>query len=439
MNDLSVVILAAGKGSRMHSPIPKVMHNVAGLPIIGHIIDAAKNSVAKQIVTVVSPSLDLSVLPICLSDVDIAVQDIPKGTGHAVVCSIDIIKSENILVLYGDTPLITSETIDSVFSEFLEQKTDCAVLAINVDENSSFGRLELDDKGSVIKIVESSELEEGKKYSNLCNVGILIKTCLAKKLLPQLKEHKDKKEFFLTDVVYTAYTQTFATSYIECNKEEMYGINTMQDLAKVEATYQDKMRNNFMRKGVKLLAPETVFFSYDTKIDSNVIIHQYVVFGRGVTLKEGTEVFSFSHIEGCTIDSSSVGPFARIRKGTEISKNAKIGNFVEVKNSRIYCGSKINHLSYIGDADVGESVNIGAGTITCNYDGFTKSKTDIKSGAFVGSNTCLIAPVSVGENAIIAAGSVISENVEKDAIGITRAEQKNLKNKAKNYREKRRK
>ncbi len=439
MQNLSVVILAAGKGSRMHSSTPKVMHHVAGLPIIGHIIDASKKSKAKQIITVLSPNLDLSSLPSDLKNIDVAIQNIPLGTGDAVSCAVDIVNSENILVLYGDTPLITSITIDGVFAKFIEQRSDCAVLTIEVDEESSFGRLELDKQENVIRIVEASELEQCKKYLNLCNVGILIKTDLAKKLLPQLKEHKNKNEFFLTDIINIAYTQNFTTTYIKCDKEEMYGINTMLDLARVEETYQNKMRNDFMQNGVKLIAPATVFFSYDTKIEKDVIVHPYVVFKEGVTIKEGSEILGFSHLEGCTIDSASVGPFARIRNGTEISKNAKIGNFVEVKNSNVCSGAKINHLSYIGDANIGESVNIGAGTITCNYDGFSKSKTYIKHGAFIGSNSCLIAPVSVGENAIIAAGSVITENVENDAIGITRSDQKNLLNKAKEYREKRKK
>lgn len=436
-DSVCIMILAAGKGTRMKSETPKVFQTIAGLPILGHIISSAKQSCASQVLAVLASGADLSCLPENLRDVDCAFQKKQNGTGGAVIQVIDAVKSDAFLVLYGDTPLVTSETLNSVISEFQKSKSDLSVLAIDVPETSSFGRLLLDENRHVKKISEACEKSDN--CTSLCNVGILVKKTVAEKLLPLIKENQIKHEFFLTDIVELAYSHGYQTNYILTPYDEMYGINTMADLAKVEDIFQNRIRQKFMADGVKLVAPETVFFSYDTKIGHDVVINPYVIFGRGVEVKPYTEIDSFSHIEGAVIDGAKVGPFSRLRPGAKIESGAKIGNFVEIKNSTINENSKVNHLSYIGDSELGKNVNVGAGTITCNYDGFRKYKTKIEDNVFIGSNSCLVAPVKVADSSIVGAGSVVTQDVEANAICVCRSDQKNIKDAAIKFRGKRKK
>lgn len=436
-DSVCIMILAAGKGMRMKSETPKVFQLVAGLPILGHIISSAKQSCASQILVVLAPGANLSLLPENLRDVDCSFQKNQNGTGGAVIQTIDAVEADAFLVLYGDTPLVTSETLNSVISGFQNTKSDLAVLAIDVPGDSAFGRLLLDENGHVKKISEACEKLDN--CTTLCNVGILIKKTVAEKLLPLINENPIKHELFFTDIVELAYSNGYKTNCILTPKEEMYGINTMSDLSKVEGIFQNRIRQKFMADGVKLAAPETVFFSYDTKIGHDVVINPYVIFGPGVEVKPYTEINSFSYIEGAVIDAAKVGPFSRLRPGAKIEPGAKIGNFVEIKNSTINENSKVNHLSYIGDSELGRDVNIGAGTITCNYDGFKKYKTKIEDNVFIGSNSCLVAPVKVSDSAVVGAGSVVTQDVEANAICVCRSKQKNIRDAAIKFRGKRKK
>lgn len=438
-NNFCIIILAAGKGTRMKLRSQKVFQEVAGLPILGHVIKSAKLSNAQQIVTVLPPNGNLEKLPPNCKTVEIAYQNNAKGSGDAVLQALPYVRTDTVLVLYGDTPLITESTIKNVIEKFENSGSDISVMTINEQGDSNFGRLVIDENNQVQKIVESCDKNEQTKCSNLCNVGIVFKKNIAEKILPNIPENNIKHEVFLTDMIEYAYNQGHKISYVICNHEEMYGINTIKDLTKVESIFQQKMREKFMSSGVKLISPETVFFSYDTEIEPDVTIHPYVVFGLGVKVKSYSTIYSFSHLEGVNVDGAQIGPFARIRPETTIESGSKIGNFVEIKNSLIKSGSKVNHLSYIGDSEVGEDTNIGAGTITCNYDGFEKHKTRIGKEVFVGSNSCLVAPVEIDDGALIGAGSVVVNSVKKYDLCISRAEQKNMPDAAKKFREKRKK
>ena len=434
----------------MKTEKPKVFQEVGNLPILGHIITALKAAYFSQIVTVLAPDADLLDLPENLRMVDVAVQEHPRGSGDAVLSALPCVSEDEILVLYGDTPFVTKETLNRVVDEFRNGDFDLSVLAVRVPENTTFGRLLIDENSPVPrvkKIVEQCDFSDnsgGLSYcesglSDLCNVGIIMKKKVADELLKEVQPNARKNEIFLTDLVDLACQAGYATGYVECDRDEMFGINTMKDLAAAEAIFQRKMRDHFLENGVKMVAPETVFFSYDTRIEHDVIIQPYVVFGPGVNVHKYSIIQSFSHVEGAEIEAAKIGPFARLRPGANLREGAKIGNFVEVKNSVVGAGAKLNHLSYIGDCEIGEKANVGAGAITCNFDGFSKQKTRIGRGAFVGSNACLVAPVEVGEAAIVGAGSVVTRDVPASAISVGRSEQKNVENAALKFREKREK
>lgn len=435
---LSAIVLAAGKGTRMNSSTQKVFHKIAGLPILGHIMLALKCCNIQQTIVVLSQDASIEALPDDLRNVDIARQIERNGTGGAVIQALGKLRceSEYALILYGDTPLITADSINKAILE--SSGSDVHILATRPSTNKPFGKLFLDECNNVCAIIEPCD-ERSAICPNLCNAGMIIKTDVLKKYIRTITPNNIKNEIFLTDIVELAYNAGLKCTYSELPYDEMCGINTMRDLAEVEAVFQHKMRETFMNCGVHMVAPETVFFSYDTIIEKDVEIAPYVVFGPGVHIKEGSVIESFCHIVGADVDQAAVGPFARLRKGSYLHKKSKIGNFVEIKNSEISEGAKINHLSYIGDASIGCKTNVGAGTITCNYDGYKKFRTSIGNDVFIGSNTSLLAPISIGTGSIIAAGSTISENVEDGEIAIARHEQTNISGAAVRYHEKRRK
>lgn len=425
MTDIAIIVLAAGKGTRMKSDFPKVLHRAAGRSLLGHVLHAARSLTPQEVVVVVGPAME----PVCeearrlFPEVKTALQMERLGTGHAVSMARPLLEafSGTVLILYGDVPLISAQTLEALSTL---AAGGMAVLGFESAKPHGYGRLLQDTAGNVMSIREELDASPEERAITLCNSGIIaIASGLLWSLLPKLKNANAKNEFYLTDLVELAVTAGTPCRLAQCEEGEVAGVNDRVQLAAIEATLQRAYRRRHMLNGATLAAPETVFFSADTVIGQDVVIEPHVVFGPGVVIGSGVEVLAFSHIEGAKIESGArIGPFARLRPGAEIGQDAHIGNFVEVKKSTIGKGAKANHLTYIGDARVGAGTNIGAGTITCNYDGFEKHRTEIGEGVFVGSNTALVAPVVVGDGASIAAGSVVTRNVPADALAISRAD-----------------
>jgi bifunctional UDP-N-acetylglucosamine pyrophosphorylase/glucosamine-1-phosphate N-acetyltransferase len=424
---IAVVVLAAGLGKRMKSDLPKVMHRAAGRTLLGHVLNAAAALDPSEIVVIAGPERHEAVVAEVRARAPaarIALQSERRGTGHAVGTAQPALAGfrGTILVLYGDVPLIEARTLKLLAAE-VKAATPMAVLGFRPDEPKGYGRLIQDDAGRLVAIVEELDASPGQRRINLCNSGLAaIDSDHLWRLLPKLEPKNAQGELYFTDLVELLVKGGAAVATVECPAAEVMGVNDRAQLAKVEATLQQRYRDQAMRDGATLTAPETVFFSADTRVGRDVTIEPHVVFGAGVTIGDRVEILAFSHIEGASIEAGArIGPFARLRPGAEIGPDAHIGNYVEVKKAVIGKGAKINHLSYVGDARVGAKTNIGAGTITCNYDGFDKHLTDIGSDVFVGSNTALVAPVKVGDGANIAAGSVITRDIPGDALAITRA------------------
>ena len=438
---LAVVVLAAGKGVRMKSALAKVMHPLAGRPMIAQVLESADRLGADPTVVVLGPDMDD--LAALVSPRPTVIQEQRLGTGHAVrraAAALDGFRGD-VLVLYGDTPLLGQATLDAVLAaRHGAPDPAIAVLGFRPDEPGGYGRLITTPDGIVERIVEARDANEAERAVTLCNSGVMaIESGALDAFLPQLTNDNAKGEYYLTDLVSLARDAGRATVYVEAPVEELLGINDRIELAEAEAFMQRQLRARAMLGGVTLTDPDTVWLSHDTVFGEDVTVGPNVVFGPGVTVRGGVEIRAFSHLEGVEIATGAqIGPFARLRPGTVVGEGARIGNFVEVKAASIEAGAKVSHLSYIGDARIGAGANIGAGTITCNYDGFTKSHTDIGAGAFIGSNTALVAPVTVGDGAIVGAGSTIGENVAADDLAVTRAEQKNRPDGAKRFREKRR-
>ena len=422
----AAIILAAGQGTRMKSKTVKVLHSVGGRSMLNWAIELGKQCQADPLVTVYgahSPAVaDAALAAGTLT----ALQDPPKGTGHAVQMAQEALAGfdGNAIVLYADTPLITPETIERVFTA-LEGGASIAVLGFEPDDPAAYGRLIVDSNGNLDRIVEFKDASEEEKSVGLVNSGVLAAPAqLLFELLGEVTNDNANGEFYLTDVVGLARDRGLNAVAVKADNDEVLGVNSRIDLAEAEAAFQNRMRMKALLDGVTLTAPETVFFSYDTKIARDVLVEPNIVFGPGVTIEEDATIHAFSHLEGAFIGKSAVvGPYARLRPGAEIGHKAKVGNFVEVKKSQLGEGAKVNHLSYVGDASVGAGANIGAGTITCNYDGFNKSKTLIGEGAFIGSNTCLVAPVSVGAGGFTGTGAVITEDVPDNALALSRTKQ----------------
>ena len=425
-NRLAVMILAAGKGTRMKSALPKVMHEIAGKPMLRHVIDTCGRLEPDRMVVVAGP--DMPSVETAAAPHAIAHQVEQRGTGHAVGAARAALgerRFDAVLVVYGDTPLITAETLSRMVAE--RQRTDAAVvvLGMRVAPPNAYGRLVLDAAGNLDAIVEAAEASPEILGLDLCNSGVMVIDGAALfDLVDRIKDDNSKGEFYLTDIVGIARGDGRRARVVEAPVDELVGVNSRADLAAAEAILQQRLRAAAMAGGATLVDPASVFLAADTVLGRDVVIGPHVVFGAGVTVGDRVQIKSFSHIEGARIGAGAViGPFARLRPGTELAEDVHIGNFVELKNTQVGRGAKANHLTYLGDATVGAGSNIGAGSITVNYDGFGKYRTEIGARAFIGSNSSLVAPVRIGDGAMTAAGSVVTRDVEADAIAIGRARQ----------------
>ena len=421
---LAIVVLAAGKGTRMRSDLPKVMHPLAGRPMISHLLDTATELSPEKIVVVVGPDMDL--VSDTVAPHPTCVQADRNGTGGALKAAREALVgfTGTVLVLYGDTPLVTADTM---------RRAACActagaavsVLGFRPSHFHQYGRLITDGDGALTAIVEARDATPDQLDVNLCNSGVMAfdgRHLFG--LLDQIGTDNSKGEYYLTDMVALARADGYSAAVVEGEEDELLGVNARTDLAMAEAVVQDALRARAMDGGATLVDPGTVWFHHDTALGRDVVVQPNVVFGPGVQVADGVDIRAFSHLEGADVASGAViGPYARLRPGAKIGAGARVGNFVEIKNADLGAGAKANHLSYVGDAHVGAGANIGAGTITCNYDGFGKYTTDIGEGAFIGSNSALVAPITVGDGAIVAAGSTVSGDVEADALSIERAEQ----------------
>jgi bifunctional UDP-N-acetylglucosamine pyrophosphorylase/glucosamine-1-phosphate N-acetyltransferase len=423
---LAVVILAAGQGTRMRSTRPKVMHRIANRPMIQRVLAAVEPLVPARRIVVFAPGMDD--VAAAVAPAETVVQRAPRGTGDAVACARRALEGfvGDVLVLAGDAPLMTTETLRRLLEERRRPPLAAAVVAgMRPADTSPYGRLVLARDGTLEAIVESADCTPQQSAIGFCNAGLwAVDGALLFGLLDAVDTQNVKGEFYLTDIVGIARARGLPCRAIEAPAEEMVGVNSRAELAAAEALMQRRLRDTAMAEGVTLVAPETVFFSADTRIGRDTVVGPFVVFGPDVTIGEGVEIPAFCHMTGARIgNGASIGPFARLRPGADLGDRVHIGNFVEVKNSRLEAGVKANHLAYLGDSTIGAGSNIGAGTITCNYDGFEKFRTLIGARVFVGTNTSLVAPVTVGDDAFIAAGSVITADVPADAMAVARGQQ----------------
>jgi bifunctional UDP-N-acetylglucosamine pyrophosphorylase/glucosamine-1-phosphate N-acetyltransferase len=421
------IVLAAGEGTRMRSALPKVLHAIAGRSLLAHVLAAVAEARVTATAIVVGPGQEAveaearRVLP----NAECFVQQKRRGTADAVLAAKRAIerRPDDVLIVYGDTPLIQATTLEQLRAP-LATGAAVSVLGFRPADPSGYGRLVVAGD-ELIAIREEAEASEGERAIGLCNAGIMaLSGAHALAILERIGNQNRKGESYLTDAVEIARALKLDAAAIEVEEDEVRGINTKSQLAEAEAVAQQRLRKAALDSGVTLIAPETVFLCADTKFGRDIVIEPYVVFGEKVTVEDGAVIRSFSHIAGAHIGKGvSVGPFARLRPGTRLGDGARIGNFVEVKEASIEAGAKVNHLSYIGDAVVGAGANVGAGTITCNYDGSGKHLTTIGDGAFIGSNSALVAPVEIGAGAYIGSGSVITKNVPAGALALGRGRQ----------------
>lgn len=423
---MAVIILAAGQGTRMKSSLPKVLHAVTGKPMLRHVVDAAAQAGADHIIGVVAPNAPL--IEHAMAPFHAVVQPVARGTGDAVRWAIQALPMdvEHAIVVFGDTPLVQAESLRAL-KDRLTQSDNPAVVVFGMDlvDPSAYGRIVRDNAGNVTAIVEFSEATPAQRSITLCNSGFMaLDLTRCREWLANLKNDNSKGEYYLTDLVAMANDAGHKVAVVIGAEEESLGVNDRRDLAAAEAIMQRRLRDHLLRSGVTMIDPDTVYLCHDTVIAPDVLIEPNVVFGQGVTVDGGVTIKAFSHIEGAQIGSGAIiGPYARLRPGTIVAEKVKIGNFVEMKNTHLAEGAKVNHLSYLGDCTVGAHSNVGAGTITCNYDGYDKFGTVIGTGAFIGSNTSLVAPVTIGDGAIIGAGSVITRDVAPDELAIARQKQ----------------
>jgi bifunctional UDP-N-acetylglucosamine pyrophosphorylase/glucosamine-1-phosphate N-acetyltransferase len=421
------IVLAAGEGTRMHSSLPKVLHQIAGRTLLSHVLLSVREAGGMQSAVVIGPDHQAvateakAVIP----HTEIFVQTERRGTAHAVLAAKAAIAqgADDVLVLVGDAPLIQPQTLAKLRSA-LADGAAVAVLGFRPGDPTGYGRL-ITEGDALVAIREHADASEAERAITLCNAGLMgFAGSHAMEILEQIGSDNRKKEFYLTDAVAIARRMGLKTVATEVMEDEVSGINSKSQLAAAEGQVQQRLRQAALDAGVTLVAPETVFLAADTRLGRNVTIEPYVVFGPGVTVEDGATIRSFSHIHGAHVGKNAiVGPYARLRPGAKLGEKVHVGNFVEVKEATLEAGAKANHLSYIGDARVGEGANIGAGTITCNYDGFAKHVTDIGKGAFIGSNTALVAPVKIGDGAYIGSGSVITKDVPTDALALERSQQ----------------
>jgi bifunctional UDP-N-acetylglucosamine pyrophosphorylase/glucosamine-1-phosphate N-acetyltransferase len=421
------IVLAAGEGTRMRSWLPKVLHKVAGRSLVAHVLHALRGAGGGQTAVVVGPDREDVAAEARreMPGAEIFVQDERRGTAHAVLAARAALEkgADDILIVFGDTPLILPQTLAKL-RQALAEGAAVAVLGFRPLDPTGYGRL-VTQGSELLAIVEHADATEAQRSIALCNGGLMAfngKQALS--ILDKIGNDNRKGEFYLTDAVEIARKMGLRAVALEVAEDEVSGINTKAQLAEAEAVTQRRLRQQAMEAGVTLVAPDTVHLSIDTKFGKDVMVEPFVVFGTGVTVEDGATIRSFSHLQGAQVGRNAmVGPYARLRPGARLEADVHIGNFVEVKEALIEQGAKANHLTYIGDARVGAGSNIGAGTITCNYDGGSKHRTDIGKGAFIGSNSSLVAPVTIGDGAYIGSGSVITANVPPDALALGRGRQ----------------
>jgi bifunctional UDP-N-acetylglucosamine pyrophosphorylase/glucosamine-1-phosphate N-acetyltransferase len=440
MRQLLVIVLAAGEGTRMLSALPKVLHRLAGRPMVSHVLDTALAAGAAHLAVVIGPGHEAVAAEVrrVAPEAELFVQEERRGTAHAVLAAREALARgyDDVVVMYGDTPLVRVETIGELRGP-LAGGAAVSVLGFRPDDPTGYGRLVTDGDGALVAIREHKEASPEELAVGLCNAGLMaLDGRAALGILESVGDANAKKEFYLTDAVEIARALGRAAAVCEAAVEEVVGVNSRAQLAEAEAILQRRLRRHAMDNGATLTAPETVFFSADTKLGRDVVIEPNVFFGPGVSVEEGATIRAFSHVEGAHVGAGAiVGPFARLRPGAELGEGVHVGNFVEIKASDLAPGVKVNHLSYVGDSSVGANTNVGAGTITCNYDGFRKHRTTIGANAFIGTNSLLVAPVTVGDGAYLGTGSVITEDVPADALAIGRARQVNKPGLAKRLRE----
>lgn len=423
------IILAAGEGTRMKSELVKVLHPVGSLPMVGHVARAAMAAGGSDVALVVgrdAGQVEAAVRPL-VSDVSVHVQTERLGTGHAVLAAKPAIAKgyDDLLLMFGDTPLVDAGSL-SLAREKLAGGADIVVMGFRPVDPTGYGRL-IEKDGELVAIREHKDATADQREIGFCNGGLMaIAGDDAISMLEAISNNNAKGEYYLTDIVEIGRACGKKVIAIEVDKASVLGVNTRVELAEVETLFQARRRRELMLAGVSMIAPETVWLSWDTEIGPETVLEPNVYFGPGVKIAGGATIHAFCHLEGATVaEGAQIGPFARLRPGAEMGRKSKAGNFVEVKKAKIGEGAKINHLTYIGDAIVGAAANIGAGTITCNYDGYNKHVTEIGAGAFIGSNSALVAPVRIGDGALIAAGSVITQEVPAEAVGFARARQSN--------------
>ena len=420
----AAIILAAGQGTRMKSPLPKVLHPVGGRAMLDHAIDAAEALGCERVVVVVgahSPEVRAHVAR-RLGEDCIAVQDPPLGTGHAVRAAESALGDfvGQVVVTYGDVPLLTAADIEPVFGS----PDGVTVIGFEAADPGAYGRLVMDGE-DLLAITEAKEASPEVLALTACNSGVMAAPAgLLFELLAEVRNDNAKGEYYLTDVVELARRRGAPTRAVFAAEDAVMGVNSQAELAQAEALFQQRRRAAFLADGVTMPAPDTVHFAFDTEVGGGTVIEPYVVFGPGAKIASGARIRAFSHVEGATVAAGAeVGPYARLRPGADLGEKAKVGNFVEVKNVRMAAGAKANHLAYLGDGEVGAKANIGAGTIFCNYDGFFKHRTTVGEGAFVGSNSSLVAPVSIGANAMVGSGSVVTKDVAPGDLALARGQQ----------------
>jgi len=425
---IALVILAAGKGTRMNSDIPKVLHPIAQVPMLVHTMRTGAVLSPERTIVVTGHGAD-AVAAAALAEDETALavkQQEQLGTAHAVAQARAALDGFNgdVVVLYGDTPFLQPDTLERMIAA--RQENDLVILGFEAVDPGRYGRLVMDGD-TLEKIVEFKEASESERAIRFCNSGLMA--CDAQtlfSLIDAVENDNATQEYYLTDIVEIARNRDLQVTAVACDEAQTLGVNSRTDLATADAVFQTRARADLMDMGVTLMAPETVYLAADTVIGRDTVIEPNVVFGPGVTVESGALIRAFSHLEGCHVSRGAIiGPYARLRPGAELAENTRIGNFVEIKNAEIAEGAKVNHLSYIGDAAVGGDTNIGAGTITCNYDGVKKHRTTIGANVFVGSNTMLVAPVTLGDGAMTATGTVVTKDIEADALAVARAKQEN--------------
>jgi bifunctional UDP-N-acetylglucosamine pyrophosphorylase/glucosamine-1-phosphate N-acetyltransferase len=437
---VAALILAAGKGTRMKSDLHKVLHPIAGRPMLLHLLSTVERLEPDAKVVVVGSLREQVEAAVAGLGVTVVTQDPQHGTGHAVLQARAALEGfeGDILILFGDVPLVAFTTMSAMLTE-LDGNPEVAavVLGFHPDDPGHYGRIVADEDGRIVKMVEFKDASADERSVRLCNSGMLaVRAADLWPLLERVGNDNAAGEYYLPDIVMLALADGRPSLVIDGPPGDLSGVNSRAELAALEAYWQRHARAGAMASGVTLIDAATTWFAHDTEIGRDTIVEPNVVFGPGVAVGEGARIRAFSHIEGATIAAGAeIGPFARLRPGAEIGAGAKVGNFVEIKKSRLGPGAKANHLSYLGDAEIGANANIGAGTITCNYDGYFKYRTMIGEGAFVGSNSALVAPVTIGKGALVAAGSVITRDVPDDAVAVARGEQVEKPGQAKRFRD----